>query len=344
MASAALDMSLDEIIKSNGKFNEESNGKGRGKGRGTIHRGVGVSRGYGGSKPSAGQIVWRPTNKAGTATSSPETTPKASNRSPSPETTPKASNWSPLPEAAPKASNPSPLPEAIPKASNKTPALPPSPGNARKSVYPLAELFVKSIKVPSNGREQRTVVSSPARPVRNSTPRQYEKIDDDVSDLGTAAGIETGTRLYVSNLDYGISNEDIKELFSEVGELKRCSINYDRIGRSKGTAEVVYTKKADAIAAIKRYNNVQLDGKPMKIEVIGGSLSENRSARSGGSNLTYRGGFGVHIAPRRAPAGLENKRIIRGRGGRGRGREGSTLKKTAEDLDADLENYHADTM
>ncbi|KAJ7540179.1 hypothetical protein O6H91_10G004300 [Diphasiastrum complanatum] len=136
----------------------------------------------------------------------------------------------------------------------------------------------------------------------------------------------------------------MQELFSEVGELKRCSINYDRIGRSKGTAEVVYTKKADAIAAIKRYNNVQLDGKPMKIEVIGGSLSENRSARSGGSNLTYRGGFGVHIAPRRAPAGLENKRIIRGRGGRGRGREGSTLKKTAEDLDADLENYHADTM
>jgi RNA recognition motif-containing protein len=37
----------------------------------------------------------------------------------------------------------------------------------------------------------------------------------------------------------------------------------------QGTAEVVYAKKEDALAAIRRYNNVQLDGKPMKIEFIG---------------------------------------------------------------------------
>ncbi|KAJ4821726.1 RNA and export factor-binding protein [Rhynchospora pubera] len=83
------------------------------------------------------------------------------------------------------------------------------------------------------------------------------------------AAIETGTKLYISNLDYGVSNEDIKELFSEVGDIKRYSINYDRSGRSKGTAEVVYAKKEDALAAIRRYNNVQLDGKPMQIEFIG---------------------------------------------------------------------------
>lgn len=32
---------------------------------------------------------------------------------------------------------------------------------------------------------------------------------------------------------------------------------------------MVYAKKEDAMAAIRRYNNVQLDGKPMKIEFIG---------------------------------------------------------------------------
>ncbi|KAF0930812.1 hypothetical protein E2562_035287, partial [Oryza meyeriana var. granulata] len=62
------------------------------------------------------------------------------------------------------------------------------------------------------------------------------------------------------------------ELFSKVGDIKRYSINYDRSGRSKGTAEVVFSRRSDALAAVKRYNNVQLDGKLMKIELIGPNI------------------------------------------------------------------------
>lgn len=40
----------------------------------------------------------------------------------------------------------------------------------------------------------------------------------------------------------------------------------------QGSAEVVYARRSDAIAALKRYNNVLLDGKPMKIEIIGTNL------------------------------------------------------------------------
>ncbi|KAM6574905.1 hypothetical protein CsatA_023232 [Cannabis sativa] len=64
----------------------------------------------------------------------------------------------------------------------------------------------------------------------------------------------------------------VQELFSEVGDLKRYSIHYDRSGRSKGTAEVVFSRRGDAVAAVKRYNNVQLDGKPMKIEIVGTNI------------------------------------------------------------------------
>ncbi|KAK7257793.1 hypothetical protein RIF29_32025 [Crotalaria pallida] len=88
-----------------------------------------------------------------------------------------------------------------------------------------------------------------------------------------SSSMETETKLYITNLDYGVSDDDIKELFSEVGVLKNHGIHYDKSGRSKGTAEVVFLRGADAVAAVKRYNNVQLDGKLMKIEVVGANIS-----------------------------------------------------------------------
>ena len=46
----------------------------------------------------------------------------------------------------------------------------------------------------------------------------------------------------------------------------------------QGTAEVVFARRADAVAAVKKYNNVQLDGKPMKIEIVGTNTPTAASA------------------------------------------------------------------
>ncbi|KAG7534885.1 RNA-binding domain superfamily [Arabidopsis thaliana x Arabidopsis arenosa] len=167
----------------------------------------------------------------------------------------------------------------------------------------------------------------------------------------SSAGIETGTKLYISNLDYGVMNEDIKELFAEVGELKRYTVHFDRSGRSKGTAEVVYSRRGDALAAVKKYNDVQLDGKPMKIEIVGTNLQtaaapSGRPANGNSNGAPWRGGQG-RGGQQRGGGARGGGRGGGGRGGGGRGRrpgKGPAEKISAEDLDADLDKYHSGDM
>ncbi|XP_062201901.1 THO complex subunit 4B-like [Phragmites australis] len=172
------------------------------------------------------------------------------------------------------------------------------------------------------------------------------------------SALDTPTKLYISNLDYAVSNDDIKELFSDVGDIKRFSINYDRSGRSKGTAEVVFSRRSDALAAVKRYNNVQLDGKPMKIEIIGTNIEAPPVATlafnppAANFNLPFKSGPGRGGAGGwpRGRGGFGGRGRGRGHGGRGQGRGGQgrggrgDQQVSAKDLDADLDKYHAEAM
>eukprot|EP00298_Acanthocystis_sp_HF-20_P014973 c20980_g1_i1.p1 GENE.c20980_g1_i1~~c20980_g1_i1.p1 ORF type:complete len:324 (-),score=182.45 c20980_g1_i1:569-1540(-) len=90
---------------------------------------------------------------------------------------------------------------------------------------------------------------------------------------GKRVALASGTKIKVSNLDWGVSEADLKELFGGVGDLKSVAIDFDRAGRSLGTATVAFTKSDEAQKAIDTFDGVELDGKEMQIEFIGSELN-----------------------------------------------------------------------
>jgi len=101
-------------------------------------------------------------------------------------------------------------------------------------------------------------------------------------------------KLFVGGLPFSTSNEQLRDLFAEVGEVASATVVTDRdTGRSRGFGFVEMATNEAAEEAISRYNGRDYEGRRLQVEKAKSPAGGGgRPARSGGGGGFSRGGGG----------------------------------------------------
>ena len=93
------------------------------------------------------------------------------------------------------------------------------------------------------------------------------------------------TKLYVGNLSFRTTSEELREAFASVGTVESASVIEDReTGRSRGFAVVEMATPEEAAAAIEAFNGKDFGGRNLTV-----NEAKPRTDRGGGGG---RGGYG----------------------------------------------------
>ncbi len=91
------------------------------------------------------------------------------------------------------------------------------------------------------------------------------------------------TKLYVGNLPYNTTEDELRTLFSQAGTVASVALIKDRdTGQSKGFAFVEMSNQGEAEKAIQTFNGYSMGNRPLKV-----NMARPREERGGGG-----GGFG----------------------------------------------------
>ena len=96
------------------------------------------------------------------------------------------------------------------------------------------------------------------------------------------------TKLYVGNLSFRTTSDELREEFSKVGTVESASVIEDReTGRSRGFGFVEMATPEEAAAAIEAFNGKDFGGRNLTV-----NEAKPRSDRGGGGRGGYGGGGG----------------------------------------------------
>jgi RNA recognition motif-containing protein len=97
-----------------------------------------------------------------------------------------------------------------------------------------------------------------------------------------------GTKLYVGNLSFRTTSEELRDAFAAAGTVESASVIEDRdTGRSRGFAFVEMATAEEAAAAIEQFNGKDFGGRNLTV-----NEAKPRADRGGGGGGGGRGGYG----------------------------------------------------
>src|SRR5579862_7245614 len=97
-----------------------------------------------------------------------------------------------------------------------------------------------------------------------------------------------GTKLYVGNLSYDTTENDLRDLFAQAGAVTSVNLMQDReTGRPRGFGFVEMATEADTANAISMFNGKDFKGRALTV-----NEARPREERGGGGGGGYRGGGG----------------------------------------------------
>ena len=102
-------------------------------------------------------------------------------------------------------------------------------------------------------------------------------------------------KLYVGNLSYNATDDSLKQLFADAGEVTSANVIIDKMsGRSRGFGFVEMANDAEADAAVEKFNGQEHDGRKLVVNEARplADRPPRRSFCSSGGSGGSRGGFG----------------------------------------------------
>ncbi len=102
-----------------------------------------------------------------------------------------------------------------------------------------------------------------------------------------------GTKLYVGNLPFGVTSQELGDLFGQAGEVVSANIITDRFsGQSRGFGFVEMSSDEAAQKAINQFNDHQMKGRSLKVNEAKPRDNRGGGDRSDGGERGDRGGGG----------------------------------------------------
>lgn len=99
------------------------------------------------------------------------------------------------------------------------------------------------------------------------------------------SAVKAQKKLFVTNLEYTVTSDDLGNLFSQYGTVATAMVVKDReSGRSKGYGFVEMELQEEAARAIEELNGKKLKGRVIKVEIAKPNNSNNPSNNSNPRN------------------------------------------------------------